>query len=267
MKILTPAGDNIIYAKWSLNFPQVNYSEIYTAVKSNITFADIEENLKKELKRLKSKEIISLGFDSEIFYDDETITKKIVNVFTILRQSGFPLMVASSVDSVLQFMDLLKLQTKNYCQVFIKIPSFDNSILQVMQPGFPLFEQRLNIVKTLNDNNISAGVLISPVMPRINDSSENFKNIIEASAKHSAKFIMYQKLFSVAGGAKENFLRNIELRFPHLYDYYNVELLTKDYIKSQSFMELTNVFVRTAGQFGISTRPEEYRPPKQLSLF
>ena len=267
MKILTSTDNGFAYSKFTLNFPQIQHSEIFSISNKNITFSDVEKNLKKELKRIKTKEIISFGFDGEVFSDDENVVKNIDNMLITLKQSGFPLMIATSTDSILKHIDILKQLSKNYCQIFVKIPSFDDSVLQIFQPGFPLLQQRLDVVKQLNINNISVGVYISPLLPEINCNAENVEKLVEFSAQNNAAFVMYQKKFTVLDNAKENFLRNIELRFPQVFDYYRNQLSVKNDVKSNAFMEISNVFVRTASKLGIATRPKEFNPPKQLSLF
>lgn len=267
MKILTSTDNGFTYSKFTLNFPQIQHSEIFSILNKNITFSDVEKNLKKELKRIKTKEIISFGFYGEVFSDDENVVKNIDNLLITLKQSGFPLMIATSTDSILNHIDILKQLSKNYCQIFVKIPSFDDSVLQIFQPGFPLLQQRLDVVKQLNINNISAGVYISPLLPEINCNAQNVEKLVEFSAQNNAAFVMYQKKFTVLDNAKENFLRNIELRFPQVFDYYRNQLSVKNDVKSNAFMEISNVFVRTASKFGIATRPKEFNPPKQLSLF
>ncbi|MCQ2974895.1 MAG: hypothetical protein MJ211_08800 [Bacteroidales bacterium] len=229
---------------------------------------DYENQANKELKaKVKNPKIVGFGFNSEIFNDFENSNDIFGAALKSCLKFGFPVSIITSSDEILLHTNILKKLSSLYCCVSIKIPSLDNSILQLMQPGFPLFEQRMEILKKLSQLNIKTGVIISPILPYINDKPEALTRIIEISAQNGANFVMYQKKLELNENSKKYLLSNIKIRFPQFVEQYEEMFLFKNETFGPKFMELSNSFVRTARRCDLSTRPPEYMPPLQLSLF
>lgn len=223
------------------------------------------KKLTRELKAIKKQQAVAFGIDYEIFAD-EICADIFETALKCCMRLGFHAAIVTSCSEIIKHLPTLKQLAPYYCSVAIKIPSADDSVLQIMQPGFPLFQQRLQIIKQLAESKIKTGVWITPVLPFINDSELSLSTILESAAQNGATFAAYQKKLALNDTTRQYLFDNIGLRYPQLVEQYQQLFSGKDETFGPNFMALSNTFVRTAKRCGMTTGWPEYRPP-QLSLF
>lgn len=229
------------------------------------TVEGFSTKLCRELKAVKKQQVVAFGMDYELFNDN--FRPEIFE--TALRcclKFGFHAAIATSSDDIINYLPLLQRLAPLFCTVAVKIPSCNDSELQIMQPGFPLFQQRLQLIKRLTDANIKTGVWINPVLPFINDTAQNFDTILEAAAQNGAMFSAYHKKLSLNENSRPYLFNNIATRAPQLADKYAELFNGKDETYGPNLMELSNAFTRTSRRCNLVT----HWPPfsqQQLSLF
>jgi len=275
MKIITPLPQDFRFKfAYSANlFCNAPSTEIFVenpVSKPEVLPFDTPESfatkLGRELKALKKPQIVAVGFSYELFNDNHC-DGGIFGIFlNTCSRYGFPVALTTSSAEILDYLAPLRKLASNYCAVAVKIPSADDSVLQLMQPGFPLFKQRLQIIRQLSEANIKTGVWVNPILPYINDNAEQFSSILEAAAGNGASFAVYQKKLRLTPESRANLFDNIGLRFPQHLDNYSQLFSTKDESYGSNFMALSNTYARTTRRCGLQASWPEYNPP-QLSLF
>ena len=274
MKILTPPPTGFqskfgFTANLFGNTPSAEVFVEYPVQKAEVCELspdDYAKKLGRELKAIKKPEIISAGFTHEIFTESGFKSGLFESLLKTCSRSGFPIALATSSSDILDYMPLLQRAASVYCAVAVKIPSADDSVLQLMQPGFPLFAQRIEMIRQLSSAGIKTGVWIYPVLPYINDDADSFATILKTAAESGATFALYHKKLKVTSESRANLFNNINIRYPQLAPKYEELFAEKDETFGPNFMALSNAFSRTAPRSGLKTEWPDFKP-QQLSLF
>ena len=84
-------------------------------------------------------------------------------------------------------LDLLEeLHQKSYLDVHISIPFWDADVARAMEPYVPSPSRRMKIIERLADRNIPVTVMVSPMIPGLNDS--DIPRILDEAKKAGAQY-------------------------------------------------------------------------------
>lgn len=274
MKILTPPPTGFqskfgFAANLFGNTPSAEVFVEYPVQKAEICELspdDYGKKLTRELKSIKKPVIISAGFSSEIFAEGGFKSGLFESLLKTCTRNGFPIALTTSSTEILDYLPLLQRAASVYCAVAVKIPSADDSVLQLMQPGYPLFAQRMDMIRQLSSAGIKTGAWIYPVLPFINDNADSFTTILKSAAESGATFALYHKKLTLSAESRANLFNNINIRYPQLAPKYEELFADKNETFGPNFMAISNAFSRTAPRSGLKTEWPDYKPP-QLSLF
>jgi DNA repair photolyase len=121
---------------------------------------------------------------------------------------------------VLRNLDLLtELASHAEVTVWFTITTLDRALWRSMEPGTPPPAKRLEVMKRLADAGIQTGVLMSPVIPAITDSSESIDAVARAAKDHGAQSFGADTL-RLAPLVKEHWLQFVSRDFPDLLPRY-----------------------------------------------
>lgn len=96
-----------------------------------------------------------------------------------------PVGIITKNSLILRDLDILKaLASENLVHVMVSITSLRDELRLLLEPRTATYKNRLNIIETLRNNNIPAGVMIAPVIPGL--TSEEIPKIMEEIGKRGA---------------------------------------------------------------------------------
>ncbi|XTR36746.1 radical SAM protein [Paraclostridium tenue] len=108
----------------------------------------------------------------------------------LLDEHRFGIAITTKSDLIVRDIDILKrIQKHSPTLVKITITTFDDELCKKIEPNVSTTSDRFKALKKLSDNNIYSGVLLMPILPFINDTEENIRNIIKRAYECGAKFI------------------------------------------------------------------------------
>jgi DNA repair photolyase len=147
--------------------------------------------LAKELTCLKRKGVVSIGLAMDGYQPAEKkycLTKQILEV---LKEHDCPFAIGTKSDLVLRDIDLIsEASEKSRCCVSLSIATLDENLVKLLEPNAPSPKRRLETVRRLSDEEITAGVWLSPIIPYVTDSDENIAQVVEAAVENGARFIL-----------------------------------------------------------------------------
>jgi DNA repair photolyase len=103
--------------------------------------------------------------------------------------------------------------------VTISISSLDSQVVRIFEPDVPSPLDRLNVVRTLRENNITAGIALIPIFPYIVESE--LESIIKEAHRVDAQYILHKHL-ELKGDQEMLFRDLIEAHYPHLLPKYDI---------------------------------------------
>ena len=142
---------------------------------------DLISKLKREAVKLKG-EIISIANSSDPYPNLEAKTGLMRKCLEILSLHNCKIQVITKSNLVIRDIDLLK-KTSSMVSLTITIDS--DNISKLIEPHAPLPSERLKAVENLIKKEIPMSVRIDPIIPFVNDNTENLiKTLASMGVKH-----------------------------------------------------------------------------------
>jgi len=142
---------------------------------------DLIPKLRREAARLKG-EILSIANSSDPYPNLEAKTGLMRKCLEILSQQDCEIQLITKSDLIVRDIDFLK---KMPSMVSLTITTDDDSIARLIEPHAPLPSERLKTVETLIKKDVPTSVRIDPIIPFVNDNTENLvKTLASMGVKH-----------------------------------------------------------------------------------
>ena len=246
-------------------------------------FEDIEvkqnapELLEKALSSKRKKCMIGTGAMSDPYMHCEEqlgLTRKCLEI--ILRH-GFGVAVQTKSDRILRDMDLLdEINRETKAVVQMTLTTYDDDLCRIVEPNVCNTKRRIEVLEEMQKRGIPTMVWLSPILPFINDTEENIREILEECVRVGVKgVICFGMGLTLREGDREYYYAALDKHFPGLKRKY-IERYGNAYnIPSPNERQLLKTFHEICCANGMMSTPDEcFRylnelPEKdvQLSMF
>jgi DNA repair photolyase len=189
--------------------------------KEIVVKVNVPEVLRAELARPSWRgEHVALGTNTDPYQWVEGRYKLMRGIWAALRDARNPCSILTKSPLLLRDLDLLlevaEVTTVSAC---LSVPTLDEKAWRATEPGTPHPRKRLEAVAALNAAGIPTGILISPLMPGINDAPEQVDEIIRLATEAGAVSIGGATLF-LRGAVREIFFDWLRTQRPDLVPRY-----------------------------------------------
>jgi DNA repair photolyase len=149
------------------------------------------ELLRAELARPSWKaEHVALGTNTDPYQWAEGRYKLMPGIWEAMRDAGNPCSVLTKSPLLLRDLDLMKqIAARTEFGAALSVPTLDEKAWRATEPHTPSPRARLEAVAELARAGIRTGVLIAPLMPGINDLSEQIAPILELASEAGAAYV------------------------------------------------------------------------------
>jgi len=207
-----------------------------------------EDLLKNQIRKIEKKTII-IGSVHDPYQKIEKKYKITREILKIIKENDYPCHILTKSDLVLRDLDILTKMNK--CKVTISISSLDKNIYKVFEKNVPSPQKRLNIVNTLFENNIKAGIALIPAMPLLID--KELENIIKKARDNNSAYFLY-KYLELKGDQKKYYFDILKFFFPNLLRKYE-KLYQDSYMPNQEYInDLTNKISNLSEKYNLKNR-------------
>lgn len=231
--------------------------------------------LNKELQTKKKKGVVAIGAMSDSynpFEKEEELTKQ---ALTLIAQYKFGVSLETKSDLIIRDIPIFK-QIKKYNDVIVKmtITCADDALSKQIEPHVCVSSKRFEAIKQLSEAGLFCGVLMTPLLPFINDDEENIKAIIEKSAQAGAKFVFSMFGVTLRDNQREYYYERLDELFPGLSFRYRQAFKNNYVCNITQHERKKHVFIETCNKYGLLYRMEDiikaYKTSEkatQLALF
>lgn len=236
------------------------------------------ESIGKELKGKRRKGVVGTGAMSDPYNPFENKYMLTRDALKEINRYNFGVSIATKSPLITRDIDILK-AISEHSPVLIKITvtTFDDELCKKIEPNVAPSSERFRAIKELSDNGIYTGILLMPILPFINDSQDNIRNIVKEAYNSGEKFIFaYGMGLTLRGNQRAYYYEKLNRLFPkdnlvrkyiHTYgDRYECE--------SSNAKKLWKTFTEECDKYGIIYKMKDiikdYRKnyeEEQLSLF
>lgn len=230
----------------------------------NHKFEDIEvkenalELLKKELVKRRPS-MIGTGAMTDPYIPLEKRLKYLRKSLELIYRYGFGFTCITKSDLVLRDLDLIgKINEKTKAVVQVTLTTADDELCRILEPNVCVTSRRIEVLKTLNENDIPTVVWLCPILPYINDTEENINSILDACIDTNVKGIINMEMgLTLRKGNREYFYSKLDENFPGLKNRYIREFGNDYAIPSPKNDELMSIFLKRTQKHGILNDMDE----------
>ncbi len=246
-------------------------------------FEDIEVKqnapmlLEAALKSKRKKCMIGTGSMSDPYMHCETELELTRKCLEIIHRYGFGLAIQTKSDRILRDIDLLDdINKDSKCVVQMTLTTYDDELCSILEPNVCNTKRRLEVLKMMQERGIPTIVWITPILPFINDTEENVRQILEACAKVGVKGIIdFGMGLTLREGDREYFYAALDKHFPGMKKRY-IETYGNAYdLSSPDSGKLTGILKEICMENNMMYKPDDCfrymnefpEKYKQMSLF
>lgn len=210
--------------------------------------------LRDDLQRKTRPGFVGMGSMSDPYNPEEKKLEWTRKALMLLDAYQFGAAIATKSDLIVRDIDQLSVM-KEHAPVLCKITvtTTDDALAAKIEPFAPSPTCRLAAVKKLSDAGIMTGILLMPVLPFLEDTSQNVLAVVEAAARAGARFVYPAFGMTMRDRQREYFLKKLEELFPG--EYLQSRYLRQDgeryQCPSPAARKLWEVFSRRCDELGL----------------
>lgn len=230
--------------------------------------------IRKELKGKIKKGVIGTGAMSDPYNPFEKQYKLTRQALELINTYGFGVAIDTKSTLITRDIDILK-RINEHSPVIVKITitTCEDELCKIIEPNVALSSERFDAIKQLTDEGIYAGVLLTPVLPFLEDNSDNIKGIIRLAHENGGKFIYSNLGVTLRQNQREWYYKKLDEYFPGLREKYIKGYGYSYECRSPYYKELWKLFKCECKKYGLIYGMEEivkeYKRERynQLSMF
>jgi DNA repair photolyase len=194
---------------------------------------NVPEVLRAELARPSWKrEQVALGTNTDPYQWVESRYKLMPEIWQALLDADTPCSLVTKSPLAVRDIDILQdLAAGPGVTVFFSVPTLDERAWRETEPHTPSPRARLEGVRKMNEAGVPSGILIAPLMPGINDSPEQVREILEIAEDAGAISAPAMPLH-LRPGVKEVFFEWMRAHRPDLMPRYEELYNGRSYVPS-----------------------------------
>ena len=194
----------------------------------NHAFEDIEvkENalalLETALRSKRKPCMIGTGAMTDPYIPLETKLQMTRKALELIDRYGFGVAIQTKSDRILRDIDLLQsIHRRAKAVVQMTLTTFDEGLCRILEPGVCTTDRRIAALKAFQCSGVPTVVWLCPILPFLNDTTENVLAIVDACADAGVKGIInFGMGLTLREGNREYFYAQLDRSFPGLKERY-----------------------------------------------
>lgn len=228
------------------------------------------ELLDRALRSKRTKGTIGTGSMNDPYMPlekKERLTRRALETIAVHK---FPVHIITKGTLITRDTDIISEISKTYAAVSFTVTSADDNLVKTIEPGAPASSERLAAMENLAAAGIYTGITMMPLLPLINDTEENIRQIVVRAADAGASYILPAFGLTMRNGSREWLYKEFDRSFPGMSASYR-EMFGESYIcDSPQAKKLYGIFRNEISKHGLEDKMRFYEPPaipEQMKLF
>jgi DNA repair photolyase len=260
-------GCSFCYARATHSFMGVEADDTFQNhifVKENAAEA-LQEQLRKMTRSKRGLQRIgrvAIGTATDPYQPIEAKAQLTRQCLELLAEYRVPTSITTRSPLILRDIDLLR--KVPITSINLSVNTLDSKVWRDFEPSTPAPIKRLETVRHLVEEGITAGIFLAPILPSLTDGTRELTEVIEAAARHKVGFVMASFLRITTPEVKSWFFLTLQQHYPHLLEKYAELYRYSGYLPKyyrESKHQTINELLR---QFGLNETDPFPRP--QVSL-
>ena len=211
---------------------------------------DVLKILEEELSTKSYKGVVSFGTLSDPYNEQEKKYEITRGALELIKKYGFGVSIDTKSDLILRDIELLQeIQKNNSVIIKISITTADDKLAKFLEPNVISSSKRFDILKTLRENDIYAGVLMTPVLPFVTDNEDNIRKIVKKDSESNAKFINNKMGMTLRSNVHDYYYKNIDKLYVGLSNDYKTVYGNNVVCNPLKYPDLLEFFVKECNKY------------------
>jgi DNA repair photolyase len=216
----------------------------------------IKENaiviLERELRSKRKKGIVATGAMSDPYNPFEKTLQLTRSAMALIDRFHFGFSAATKSDLILRDIDLLsKISRHSPVLIQLTITTSDDELCRKIEPHASVSSERFRAIQMLSNSGIFTGILLMPILPFLEDSEENIRQIVVMAGDYGARFIYPAFGVTLRQNQREWYLNKIGELFPEVKEKTIKTFGNSYYCQSPNAKKLRRIFQEACQQRGI----------------
>lgn len=229
------------------------------------------ELMLRELTNKSESHLIGLGQLSDPYNELEIDRCLTSSALELIERTGHGVALFTKNDGVLRDIALLKrIVAKTAAVVIVPISTVHEAVLKKLEPASSSTAERFKLIQKLASEGIPIGVVMSPIVPFINDNLDNAIEIVNRAKAAGALFVYPSFGMMLSGKQREKFFELIDREFPGLKNVYMDTFGSKYSLQSPNASELKKAFVFACRKqkilYGMNDIVKAIRPNQHIQM-
>jgi len=246
-------------------------------------FEDIEvkqnapELLDAALRSKRKRCMIGTGAMSDPYMHCEEELQLTRRCLEVILKHGFGAAIQTKSDRILRDIDLLdEINRSAKCVVQMTLTTYDDDLCAILEPNVCSTKRRIEVLDKMRERGIPTIVWMTPILPFINDTTENVTSILEECVRVGVRGVIdFGMGLTLREGDREYYYAALDRYFPGMKERYIRRYGYSYELPSPNAEELRDVFRKICRENGMMSSPEECfafiqelpEKEKQISLF
>jgi DNA repair photolyase len=211
--------------------------------------------LRRELARRSwRREEVAVGTATDPYQPAEGRFRLTRGAIIALGESRTPFYVITRGPMIVRDVDVLAAAARRArVGVTFSIPTLDDRIWRLTEPGTAPPSQRLRAVRTLIDAGIDASVGMAPILPGLSDDPVRMADVVRAARDAGATSI-WTNVLHLKPGTREHFLENLARHWPELLPRYEALYAGRAYVRGEVLAPVRRRVAALSAQHEIADR-------------
>ena len=177
--------------------------------------ADALRILRNDLERKVRPGIAGLGSMSDPYNPLEEELGLTRRAIDLLDAYGFGTAIATKSDLIVRDIDILALMREHVPVICkITVTTAEEKLAAVIEPQAPTPARRFAAIRRLSEAGIFTGVLLMPVLPFLEDTTEQVLEVVRQAAEAGARFVYPAFGMTLRQNQRMHYLAALERLFP-----------------------------------------------------
>lgn len=230
--------------------------------------SDALKIIRDDLRSKVNTGVVNMGAMSDPYNPFERKLELTRHALELIGAFGFGVAVATKSPLVTRDIDVLReIGERAPAIVQLTITTVDDDLCGRIEPHVPRTPARLQALEELSSEGIYSGVLLMPLLPFINDNSQNILEIVRLAKGSGARFVYPYFGVTLRDGQREHYFEKLDELFPGLKAKYAKAYGTRYNCPSPRYKALYADFANECEKLGVLYKMQDivksYKQPYQ----